>query len=458
MISLDSLVVATALSTIHKDLDASLSSLEWTVNAYNLSFAVLLLTGAALGDRFGRKRMFIGGFGLFSLASVACALSPNVGTLIASRAIQGVGAAVVMPLALTQLSAAVPPQLRGKALGIFSGVTGLATFLGPFIGGSVSQGLAWQWIFWFNLPIGVIAILLATARIEESTGPHNRFDIGGVVLVTGGAFGLVWGLMRGNPEGWGSSEVLLSLIGGALLIVAFVLWEIRTKAPMLPMRFFKIRAFTTANVANFALFGSLYGTLFLLAQYLQNALGYGPFGAGLRLMPWTATLMVCAPIAGILADKLGERLLMVVGLLLNAIGMGWLSAVARSDSSYAGIILPLIVGGCGISMAMPAAQKSVVGAVKLQEIGQASGAITTLRIFGGVFGIAILTAVFTGSGGGFATSKAFADGFGPAMFAAAIVAFIGAVFGLGMPGRSRAASPVMAPPQSVPADQAASAR
>lgn len=444
MISLDSLVVSTALSTIRLNLQASLATLEWTVNAYNLTFAALMLTGSALGDRFGRKRMFIAGLVVFTVASVACALSPNIGFLIAARAVQGSGAALVMPLALTQLSAAFPPQSRGRVLGIFSGVAGLAIFIGPFIGGAVTEGLAWRWIFWLNLPIGLLAILLVARRLEESRGPNNRLDLIGLLLVTASGLGIVWALVRGNTIGWGSAEVVGTLAAGIVLLAAFVSWELRARSPMLPMRFFGIRAFATANLANFCLFVSLYGTTFMLAQYLQTALGYGPLGAGLRLMPWTATLMVCAPIAGTLADRVGERTFMVAGLTLNAIGLGWLALIATDNLPYSHMLLPLICSGCGISMAMPAAQKSVVGAVKLQEIGQASGAVSMLRIFGGVFGIAILGAVFAGFGS-YASPKAFTDGFVAAISAAAAVAFAGAIFGLGMPGRRTA--PV-GPPQA----------
>lgn len=443
MVALDSQVVSTALSTIHKDLDASLASLEWTVNAYNLSFAVLLLTGAALGDKFGRRRMFSFGLVLFSLASVACALSTSIGALIAARAVQGAGSAIVLPLALTQVSMAFPPQVRGKALGLFSGLTGLAVFSGPFIGGAVTEGLDWQWIFWVNVPIGALAVFLVFKKLEESTGPNIRFDLPGVALVTVGTFGIVWALVRGNDAGWGSGEVLISLIGGAIVTAAWVVWSSRTKTAMLPMRFFKIRAFSTANVSNFSLYASMYGTLFLLTQYLQNALGYGPMAAGLRVMPWTATLMVCGPIAGKLVDKLGERRFMVTGLTLNAIGIGWLAAISAPDLSYAQMVLPLVISGCGLSMAMPAAQKSVIGAVKPQEIGQASGAITMLRILGGVFGVAIITAVFAGHGS-FASSDAFTDGFEAAMIGASIISAFGALVGLGMVGRQAAPA---APPQ-----------
>ncbi|MEV4066654.1 MFS transporter [Nonomuraea dietziae] len=448
MMALDSLVVTTALSTIRQDLTASLEALEWTVNAYNLTFAVLLLTGAALGDRFGRRRMFAVGLAVFTVASAACALSPDIGTLIASRALQGVGAAMVLPLSLTLISAMFPPQQRGKAMGLYLGITGLATFSGPFVGGVIAEGLAWQWIFWLNLPIGVIAIILTARRVEESLGPNGRLDLVGVVLVTLGAFGIVWGLVRGNAAGWGSAEVLGAMVLGVALVVAFVLWEQRTKAPMLPMRFFRLRAFATANPANFLVFASLYGTMFFLAQYFQIVQGEGPLGAGLRLMPWTATLMVCAPIAGRLADKVGERKFVVGGLLLQTLGMGWIALVADTGTTYLELVPALIVGGAGLSMAMPAAQKAVVGAVRPQEIGQASGAFMMLRIFGGVFGVAVSVAVFA-SAGGYASAEEFSAGFTAAMVAVTVLAFAGMLVALGMPGRRPAA--VAAPPQTASA-------
>ncbi len=442
MIALDSTIVATALTTIRHDLGASVETLEWTVSAYVLSFAVLLLTGAALGDRFGRRRMFAAGLGLFTAASAACALSPGIGALIAARAVEGAGAALIMPLALTQLSAAFPPHRRGRALGIFSGLTGLATFSGPFVGGAVAQGLTWRWIFWINIPIGVIVIAGVRRHLGESRGPNFRFDICGVLLATGAAFGLVWALVRGNSAGWGSREVIVAATAGAGLLAAFVGWELRTSAPMLPMRFFGIRAFAAANAANFFLIGSMYGTLFFLAQYLQTALGYGPLGAGLRLMPWTGTLMVCAPVAGNLADRVGERALMASGLILQTAGMGWLALIARTGPAYPQLLLPLIIGGCGMSMAMPAAQKAVVGAVPVAQIGQASGIFSMLRQLGGVFGIAIVVSAF-GATGGFGSPQAFTAGFAPAMGVAAALALAGAIAAASMP-RRRPALPAAA--------------
>ena len=428
MIALDGTVVATALSTIRRDLGASLETLQWTVSAYVLSFAVLLLTGAALGDRYGRRRMLVLGLGLFTAASAACALAPGIGALIAARAVQGAGAALVLPLAMTHLSAAFPPRQRGRALGLFSGLTGLATLSGPFVGGAVAQGLAWQWIFWINIPIGLLAVALVRLRLDESTGPTVRFDTGGVALATGGALGLVWALVRGGDAGWGSTEVLSALAAGAALTVGFVRWELRTATPMLPMRFFRNRTFAAANTSNFCLTASLYGTLFFLAQYLQTALGNGPLAAGLRLMTWTGILMFCAPVAGILADRLGERPLLVAGMLLQAAGGAWLALEATPSLPYDRLIAPLLISGTGISMAMPSAQKAVVSAVAPTEIGQASGAFNMLRQLGGAFGIALCAAVFT-THGSYASSPAFTNGFTAAMWATAALALTGALAG-----------------------------
>jgi EmrB/QacA subfamily drug resistance transporter len=434
MVALDTLVVSTALSTIRVDLGASIEELEWTVNAYNLSFAVLLMTTAALGDRFGRRRLFAGGLGLFAASSAVCALAPNAGLLIAGRAVQGVGAALVMPLGLALLSAAFPAERRGTAIGIFSAITGLSVASGPFIGGAVVEGIDWTWIFWLNVPIGLITIPFVLARIEESFGRDTALDVPGLSLVTGGALGLVWGLVRGNSAGWHSVEVLAALGAGAALLGAFVAWELRAREPMLPMRFFRSRAFSAGNVAIFFVFASLFGAVFFFAQLLQTGLGYGPLGAGLRLMPWTATFMLVAPVAGALADRIGERPLMVGGLLVQAGGMLWIATIAEPGLAYSDLVLPLIVAGVGVSMAIPAAQNSVVGSVGLEAVGKAAGTNSMMRELGGVFGIAILVAVFAGAGS-YASAQAFTDGFAPAIGVSAGLSLLGALAGTALPGR-----------------------
>src|SRR5258705_3478344 len=373
MAALDTLVVSSALSTIRIDLGASLQQLEWTVNAYNLTFAVLLITAAALGDRFGRRRLYAAGLVLFSAASAACALAPSVGWLIAGRAVQGAGAALVVTLGLALLSAAFPPERRGAAIGIFSAITGLAVASGPFVGGAVVEGINWEWIFWLNVPIGLAAVPFVLRRMTESFGADSGLDVPGLALVTGGVFGIVFALVRGNAAGWGSAEVVLALLAGALLVAAFVAWELRAAEPMLPMRFFRSRGFAAGNTAMFFTFASLVTGVFFFAQLLQTVLGYGPFETGLRLLPWTATFMTVAPIAGTLADRIGERPFMVSGLVLQAIGMAWIALIAEPDMAYGQLVVPLIVAGVGVSLAIPSGQNSVVGSVDESAIGKAAG-------------------------------------------------------------------------------------
>jgi len=446
MVALDALVVTTALSTIRVDLGASIEQLEWTVNAYNLSFAVLLMTAAAVGDRIGRRRMFAAGLGLFVAASAACALAPDVGWLIAARAVQGVGAAMITPVALALLSANFPAELRGKAMGMFAGITGLAVLGGPVVGGAIAQGAAWQWIFWLNVPIGLAAMPLVVRRIPESYGRRARLDLGGLALVTGAALGIVWGLVRGNQAGWGSVEVVGTLAAGAVLAAGFVAWELRAREPMLPMGFFRSRAFSAGNASVFFLLASLFGAAFFLAQFLQTSLGDGPLDTGLRLMPWTATLFIVAPIAGSLVNRVGERPLIVGGLLLQAIGMASIALMASPAMAYADMVPALVVAGTGVSMAIPATQSVVMGALAPTEAGKASATYNMVRQLGGVFGIAILVAVFSGAGS-YASPQAFTDGFGPALGVTAALALVGALTALGLPGRRSALAP--APPAAV---------
>ena len=432
MVALDALVVTTALPTIRVDLGASIEQLEWTVNAYTLSFAVLLMTGAVLGDRFGRRKMFAVGLAVFSGGSAACALAPDVGFLIAARAVQGAGAALVMPLGLTLLSAAYPPERRARALGIFSGVTGLAVLGGPVIGGAITQGIAWQWIFWINVPIGLLTIPVVLRRVDENYGPRSAPDIAGLALVTGAALGIVWALVRGNSAGWGSVEVIAALAVGALLAVAFVLWERRTAEPMLPMGLFSSRPFSSGNATIFFLSAALYGAVFFMAQFLQIVQHDGPLDAGVRLLPWTATLFIVAPITGGRIPRVGERPFAVGGLLLQAAGMGWIALIAGPEVAYWRLAAPLAIAGCGVSMAMPALQNAVVSSVAPASIGKASGAFNMMRQLGGVFGIATLVAVFTGAGS-YGSVHLFSDGFTAALGVSAGLSLLGAAASIGLP-------------------------
>jgi EmrB/QacA subfamily drug resistance transporter len=442
--ALDTLVVSTALPTIRLDLGASISELEWTVNAYNLSFAVMLITAAALGDRFGRRRLYALGLVGFALASALCALAPNVGWLIAARAVQGVGAAFMMSLGLALLTAAFPPERRGTAIGLFSAVTGIAVASGPLVGGAVVNGLDWTWIFWLNVPIGLLAAPFVVARLRESFGPETALDLPGLGLVTAGAFGIVWALVRGNAAGWASLEVLGALAAGLLLVAAFVAWERRAPAPMIPVSFFRSRGFSAGNTAIFFVFGSLFAEVYFFSQLLQTGMGYDALGAGLRLMPWTATFLLVGPVAGALADRIGERPLMVTGLLVQAVGTAWIALIASPDLAYSQLVPPLVVAGVGISMAIPSAQNSVIGSMNLENVGKAAGTNSVMRELGGVFGIAVAVAAFAGAGG-YASAQAFTDGFVPAAAVAAGLALGGAAAASLLPGRRRGALVAAAP-------------
>jgi EmrB/QacA subfamily drug resistance transporter len=436
MAALDTLVVSTALTTIRADLGASVQQLEWTVNAYNLTFAVLLISAAALGDRLGRRRLYAAGLLVFAAASAACALAPNVETLIAARAVQGAGAALLMPLGLALLSEAFPPEKRGAAIGIFSAITGLAVAAGPLVGGAVVEGLSWHWIFWLNVPIGLVAAPLAMRKLDESFGARTAVDVPGLVLVSAGSLGVVWGLVRGNQVGWGSADVVTALVAGVALLAAFARWQRVAVTPMLPPELFRSRAFTAGNAAIFLTFASLFTGVFFFAQLLQVVLGHDALGAGLRLLPWTATFITVAPVAGALADRIGERLLLSVGLALEAAGFLWLVAVADPGLTYGQLVGPFVVAGVGVSMAIPCAQNAVVGGVDSESIGAAAGVNSMMRELGGVFGIAVTVAVFAGSGD-YGSVLGFLDGFQPAIITAAGFALAGALCGLAVPARQR---------------------
>lgn len=434
MVALDVLVVTTALDTIRRDLGTSTSALQWTVTGFSVSFAALMMTGAALGDRFGRRRMFAAGLGVFVVGSAAAALSANVGTLVAARVVQGVGAALILPLGLAIVSAAFPPERRGAAIGMLEGLTGLAVIAGPLLGGVITERLTWEWVFWANVPVGLAAIPLVLLFVEESHGPDKALDGRGVALVTAAAVGMVWGLVRGNAVGWLSPEIVLALATGTVLTVAFVAWERRVPEPMLPMRFFRARAFSAGAATAFLLAASLYSTVFFMAQYLQAGLGHDAWAAGLRLVPWTATLLLVAPLAGRLGDRHGPRPVMAAGLVLQAVGLTWLALIATTDLSYGAMVVPLIVAGVGISAALPVSQAAIVGAVEEAAVGKAAGANNMLQELGGAFGVAVAVTAF-GTAGGYASAQVFTDGFQVAMGAAAGLAALGVAAALAMPGR-----------------------
>ncbi|MET9481862.1 MFS transporter [Streptomyces sp. NPDC006638] len=434
MAALDNLVVTTALPSIREDLGGALEDLEWTVNAYTLTFAVLLMFGAALGDRFGRRKLFLIGLTVFTGASAAAALAPGIDALVAARAVQGVGAAIMMPLTLTLLTAAVPAERRGAALGIFGALTGLAVASGPLIGGTLTEHLSWQWIFWLNVPIGLALLPLARLRLQESTAPHARLDVPGTLLISGGLFGLVYALVNANADGWTSPTVLIGLFAGSALLAAFVRHGIRRPDAMLPMRLFKDRAFSGINAASLLMFLGMFGSIFLLSQFLQSVAGYSPTEAGLRMLPWTGMPLLVAPLAGILSDRVGGRPVVVAGLALQAVGLGWFATVIAPDVSYGAQLPALILSGIGMGLYFAPAASLVMSSVRPAEQGIASGANNALREVGGALGIAILGAVFAAQGG-YESPRTFADGTVPALWMGAGVVALGALCAFLIPSR-----------------------
>ena len=434
--TLDRLVVAIALPAIRADFAARVSDLEWTVNAYTLSFAVLLLTGSALGDRFGRRRMFTAGVAVFTAGSAAAALAPTIGVLLAARALQGAGGAMFVPLTLTMLSAVTPSARRGAVLGAWGGIGGLGAALGPLAGGALAGSVGWRAIFWVNVPVGLILIVLGRLRLTESRGRRTGLDLAGVVLGSAGLFGVVWAVIRVGAAGWASTEVSLSLGGGVLLLVAFVRWEIRTPAPMLPMRFFRHRVFAAGGLASLAMYSALFGALFLITQLLQAGLGATPLQAGLRALPMAVMPLLLTPVGGYLTDRIGFRPLMIGGLAAEAIALGWLAAVVTPTVSYPLLVPPLVLAGLGSALFFAPLASAMLSAVAFEEQGQASGAATAIRELAAVFGVAVLGLVFAGHGG-YASRADFVDGFVPAMWLAAGLAATGVLAALALPAGSR---------------------
>jgi EmrB/QacA subfamily drug resistance transporter len=432
MASLDNLVVTTALPSIRAHLHASLAGLQWTVNAYTLTFAVLLLTGASLGERYGRRRLFTLGLGLFTAGSAAAALAPGIGWLVAARAVQGVGAAVLIPLTLTLLSAAVSPERRGLALGAWGAVGGLAIAIGPLVGGAVVEGASWQWIFWLNVPIGLALLPTAWFRLTESRGSSANLDVPGLVLASFGLLGIVLGVVRGNDHGWTSATVLPPIVVGTILLAAFIGWELRAREPMLPLNLFRSRGFTLTNAASLLMFFGMFGSIFLLAQFLQVVQHYSPLQAGLRTLPWTAMPVFIAPIAGSLSDRIGGRPLLAAGLGLQAIGLGWLAAVASPTVAYATMVPAFVVSGVGMSLFFAPVANMVLGSVRRDQEGIASGANNAIRELGGVFGIAVLGAVFSAKGG-YASGASFVSGLSSAVWVGGAAVAAAAATALALP-------------------------
>lgn len=434
MVSLDLLVVTTSLDSMRRALGVDTSDLQWTVTAYSASFASMLMAGAVLGDRYGRRRMLVVGLGIFVVGSALSALSSDIGTLVAARVVQGAGGAIILPVSLAIVVAASPVERRGAAIGLLEGITGLAVIAGPVVGGLVTQHLTWQWVFWINIPIGLASIPMVRAFISESRGEPRPVDVPGTVLVAGAACAAVWGLTRGNEVGWTSTEVSAALATSAVLVAGFAIWQRRAPSPMLRPEHFRSRQFRSGVATAALLSAALYGSVFFMAQMLQVSLGNDPIGAGLRLLPWTATLLIVAPYAGTLSDRMGIRPVMLAGLVLASAGFTWLAAVITPAASYVDLLAPLIVIGVGMSAALPVSQAAVIGAVPSSDVGAAAGTTNVLQELGGAFGVAVSVAVFLDRGG-HDTQSATTTAFAAAFSACALMAAGAALAAIAIPRR-----------------------
>ncbi|HJR39602.1 MAG TPA: DHA2 family efflux MFS transporter permease subunit [Nocardioidaceae bacterium] len=436
MATLDNLVMTSALPVIQADLGASVGQLQWFMNAYTLAFATLMLSAATLGDRLGRRRVFLWGIGLFTIASIASALSTDPGMLIAARAFQGAGAAAIMPLSLTLLAGAVPVAKRALAIGVWGGVSGLGVALGPVLGGAVVDGVSWQAVFWINVPVAVVAVPLAMYALAESRGRRQPLDLVGVGLAGVAVFLGIWGIVRGNDDGWASTPVLAALTASVLLLAGFVVHETRTRFPVMPLRLFRSRQFSIANVIGLTFTLGMMGAVFLLAQYLQIVMGYSPFDAGLRTLPWTAAPMVVAPLAGILAPRVGLRTLLVTGLVLQSLSLVWMAVLIEPGVSYASLVPSFVMAGVGMGLTFAPSATAVLADMRDADHATASSANATLRETGVALGIAVLTAVFLGAGGAL-TPTGYTDALAPALLVGAAFVAVAVVAALMMPGRVR---------------------
>jgi len=440
MATLDNLVMTTALPVIREDLGASVSQLSWFVNAYTLAFATFMLPAATLGDRLGRRRVMMAGILLFTLASIASALSTTSGALIAARAVQGLGAAAIMPLSLTLLASAVPARLRPAAIGIWGGVSGLGVALGPVVGGAVVDGISWPAIFWLNVPVAVIAVPLMLLAVRESKGGWQRLDVLGTLLLGGAVFLGVWGIVHGNDDGWSSAKVLAPLVGAAVLLPGYFLHARRRQAigrdAVLPLRLFGSRGFTVANIVSLLFTVGMFGTVFLLSQYLQVVQGYSPLGAGLRTLPWTAAPMVVAPLAGVMAGRFGVRRPLVLGLVLQTASLAWFAYLTESGSSYPHFVPALLLAGVGMGLTFAPSSTAVLQDLPEADFATASSANSTLREFGTALGVALLVAVFEATGG-LISPSGYDGAIGPALLTGAGAVAMAAIAALFAPGRQR---------------------
>ncbi|MFF2045689.1 MFS transporter [Kitasatospora sp. NPDC058170] len=399
MLLLDITVVNVALPSIRKDLGASFTDLQWVFDAYALSLAALVLTAGSLADRLGRRRSFAAGLVVFSAASLLCALAPNPTFLNVSRAVQGVGGAVMFAVSLALVAQEFPPgRERGTAMGLYGATIGVAVAVGPLVGGALTDSLGWEWIFYLNIPIGAAALVVTYLKLAESRDPNaTRIDWAGVVTFSSGLFLLVLALVRGNAEGWGSTLIVSLFAGAAVVLAAFVVVELRTPEPMLPLGLFRRHAFTGVQLAAFAVSSSLFALFLYLTLYLQNYLGLSPFAAGVRYLPITVLSFLVAPVAGLLLSRVQARLMLFVGLLAVGAGLLLMGGIQPEDD-WTGLLAGFLVGGAGVGLINPVIADVAVSVVPKENSGMAAGINDTFRQVGIAVGIAVWGAIFVGRG------------------------------------------------------------
>ena len=435
MSMIDSMIVTTATTAIRNNFQISVNLLQWLLNIYNITIAALLLVGVSLGEKIGRKKVYLVGIAIFTIASIFCALSNNIIELIISRMIQAVGACVMTPMSMAILTHSLPANIRGKALGIWSGIGGLALIVGPVLGGFIVATLSWQWIFWINLPIGIITIYFAHILLPESKGKEDKLNFTDFLLITISSAGIIWSLSEITTQ---TSHVITTITGLSCLVlgILFIIRQKMTTTPMIPLILFHSKVFTNGNIATFLLYASMFGVLFFLPQYFLVFEKTNPLIAGLQLLPWTATLVVIAPFAGNAVDKFGEKIIATLGLFLQGIGYLLIILLVNLTNSYIAMAIPLMIAGMGLSMAGPALQKSVLSAVEPIYLGKASGIYNIFRLFGGAIGTTISVIIFN-IFGGITNSIAFAHGFDAVLITTGVISLLGIVFSLKLTTRRK---------------------
>ncbi|GHP13980.1 MFS transporter [Lentilactobacillus fungorum] len=425
MSMMDSMIVTTASTAIRNDFNISVSQLQWALNAYNVTIAAVLLFGVALGDKIGHRKIYNIGILIFVIGSIACALSSNITMLIIARIIEGAGASVMTPMSMAILTSALAPQERGKALGIWSGIGGFALIVGPALGGMIVANLTWQWIFWINVPIGLVGIYFSQKKLPETIVQGTQLNIIDSILIILASSGLIWALSESRSQNISSSTMIIGIISGLLAIV-FLLRQLKEVHPMVPLNLFKRSPFSGGNISTFLLYASMYGVVFFLPQYFQIVNHSNALSAGLKMLPWTGTLVLIAPFAGKAVDQFGERLIGTIGLTMQGIGYLWIAIISSPSTSYLNIVVPLAIAGTGLSLAGPALQKAVVGAVEQKFISQSSGIYNMFRLFGGAIGVTVSVIIFYAYGSATA-ADVFSVGFNAAMIGAAVISLLGII-------------------------------